>query len=167
MLTPENWASACKGNYVNKCNACIKVEKRAYQTEWRKKNPGLATARTKTFKAKLALENPRKSRASSAYSDSRKRASQQNMAFDLNPKFILALLIQNPICPYFGWQLTYSTGKLNTLASLDRIDSTKGYTQDNVQVVSYLANLMKSSATEDELIAFAQGVLKLKGVNRL
>ncbi|CAB4240768.1 hypothetical protein UFOVP56_8 [uncultured Caudovirales phage] len=163
-LTPENWANACKGNYVNKCVECIKIEKRAYQAAWRKKNPNISSAKTKAFKTKLALENPRKSRASSAYSDCRKRALKYGMAFDLTSNFILELLVKNPNCPYFGWALTYVGGKQNTLASIDRIDSAKGYTKDNIQILSYLANLMKSSATPEELVMFAQGVLKIKGV---
>lgn len=43
--------------------------------------------------------------------------------------------------------------------SLDRIDSSRGYTKDNIQVISYKANRMKSNATEQELISFAKGVL--------
>ena len=51
--------------------------------------------------------------------------------------------------------------KANTLASVDRIDSKLGYTQDNIQIISYLANLMKSHASEEELVSFANGVLAI------
>lgn len=42
----------------------------------------------------------------------------------------------------------------------DRIDNTKGYTKDNVQVISHLANQMKASATRDQLQVFCKRMLE-------
>jgi hypothetical protein len=60
-------------------------------------------------------------------------------------------------CPYMG--VPFIPLDKNYGYSLDRIDSAKGYTPDNIQVVSRLANIMKNNATEEQLIAFAKGVL--------
>jgi hypothetical protein len=60
-------------------------------------------------------------------------------------------------CPYLG--TTFDTTDKELSPSLDRIDSSKGYTKDNIRVISYKANRMKSNATEQELISFAKGVL--------
>ncbi len=60
-------------------------------------------------------------------------------------------------CPYLGIEL--NSGNKDANASLDRIDSTKGYVPGNVQVISLLANQMKNRATKEQLIAFAKGVL--------
>lgn len=45
-----------------------------------------------------------------------------------------------------------------------REDSTKGYIKDNIQVISYLANVMKSHATDAELLQFAHGVIGMLGL---
>jgi len=50
--------------------------------------------------------------------------------------------------------------KTRYAASLDRIDNTKGYTPDNIQVISRKANSMKLDATPEELILFAEWILR-------
>jgi hypothetical protein len=47
--------------------------------------------------------------------------------------------------------------------SLDRIDPNKGYTKDNIQIISVRANAMKSNAQIKDLITFAKGILKEHG----
>lgn len=61
------------------------------------------------------------------------------------------------VCPIFGTPFIFKTDKT---ASLDRIDSSKGYLQDNVQVLSWKANTMKNNATPEELIQFADWIYK-------
>ena len=70
-------------------------------------------------------------------------------------------------CPLLGIPLTMTQGQGRcwTNASLDRIDNTKGYTKDNVQVVSSLANVMKSMATKEQLITFAHNILRMHNAN--
>jgi hypothetical protein len=52
----------------------------------------------------------------------------------------------------------YRFGKLFTsswdTASVDRIDSSKGYTKDNIQFVCFMANIAKNKFSCDELINF-------------
>lgn len=52
------------------------------------------------------------------------------------------------MCPVLG--IPIKQGYPNT-ASLDRIDPSKGYTKDNVRVISHRANSLKSNATVEEL----------------
>lgn len=65
-------------------------------------------------------------------------------------------------CPVLGCKLEMhkgsSGGKWNSPA-LDRIDNSKGYTPDNIQIISHRANVMKADASKEELINFANWIL--------
>lgn len=51
-------------------------------------------------------------------------------------------------CPVFGYKMIYNSA---TAPSLDRIDSSKGYTPDNIQVISKRANALKNDASLEEI----------------
>ena len=66
------------------------------------------------------------------------------------------------VCPALGIKLNINSGKpgaYRNSPSLDRIDNKKGYTKDNIQVISQLANAMKCHATNEELLTFAKWIL--------
>lgn len=73
-------------------------------------------------------------------------------------------------CPYTGWKLynlaTTSDWENNILhpktASLDRIDSCKGYVFGNVQFVSLMANYAKRDFLEADLLRFCAAVNTIK-----
>ena len=63
-------------------------------------------------------------------------------------------------CPVFGFALQRNHKiPLFNSPSVDRIDPAKGYTKDNIQVLSQLANAMKQNATPEQLLKFAYWVL--------
>ena|SRR5208282_1141449 len=65
-------------------------------------------------------------------------------------------------CPALGTRIAFGCGKdvpLESRASFDRIDSTKGYVRGNVQIISVMANTMKHRASQDQLHRFAQWIL--------
>ena len=69
-------------------------------------------------------------------------------------------------CKYLGIRIDYrlasERGRLRSFdaPSIDRIDPSRGYVPGNVQIISDLANRMKSDATIRQLLAFAEGVLR-------
>lgn len=68
------------------------------------------------------------------------------------------------VCPILGMPLVCfegASGGRPDSPALDRRDSSKGYTPENIMVVSHLANMMKSSATAEQLVNFAKWVLEV------
>lgn len=76
-------------------------------------------------------------------------------------------------CPYTGWELknlpcTNHKKQLDCTpdrASLDRKDSSKGYTPDNVHFVSTMANYAKNRWADGELLRFCQSVVITQGIS--
>lgn len=87
---------------------------------------------------------------------SRQRARKEGLEFTITIEDIII----PDYCPYLGCELTNIQGKgrIWTNASLDRIDSSKGYIPSNIQVISMRANLMKGNATRVQLLNFAEGI---------
>ena len=69
-------------------------------------------------------------------------------------------------CPYLGVELIFDVTYHNSpnYFSIDRIDSSKGYIKGNIQIISHLANTIKSNTTIDQLITFSKNVLKIYDV---
>ena len=87
------------------------------------------------------------------------RAIKKGLEFNLEEADVLSV----DVCPVFGVNLVRSLLKPAwNSSSVDRIDNTKGYVKGNIQIMSYLANSMKRNATNEQLILFAEWVLKEK-----
>ena len=107
------------------------------------------------YQKEYSQRNPIKSLLKAAKS----RANKRGLLFELQDSDIYL----PDTCPILGIPLerhggTGAGGKPNSY-SLDRIIPEKGYVKDNVQVISHLANSMKSFATPEQLIKFAKWVL--------
>lgn len=94
------------------------------------------------------------------YRSCKRRSLHGNLDFDLE----LTDIVIPEKCPYLQCVLTRTQGqgRLDTNASVDRIDPTKGYTKDNIQIISNQANRMKNNATQEQLFNFASYILSKK-----
>jgi len=83
---------------------------------------------------------------------SRARSKEKNRENTLTKQDLFELFPKDGCCPIFGFKLEWNgTGFRETSPSIDRIDSTKGYTKDNVQIISWKANRIKGYASVEEL----------------
>jgi len=90
----------------------------------------------------------------------RQRAKETGITFNLTSEDIV--LVEH--CVYLGVPLEYGNTKMGKhSASIDKIIPELGYDVGNVQIISSLANNMKSYSTNDELITFSKNVLKMYG----
>jgi len=73
---------------------------------------------------------------------------------------------QKGICPYTGWQLKTPKNtdtkeaipRTTDMASLDRMDSTKGYLKGNIEFVSLIAQYAKNNFEKTQVLDFCKAV---------
>lgn len=85
----------------------------------------------------------------------RNSAKKRNLEFNLTLSYINNLSF--PItCPILGIKLEWHKGKSEDNSySFDRIDSSKGYVIDNIQIISMKANRAKNNLSAKELTLFS------------
>lgn len=68
---------------------------------------------------------------------------------------------QNGKCAISGIDMTYELqmGRVPTNISIDKIDRTKGYTKDNVQLVCMACNQIKSDMSEEDMYNFCKSIV--------
>jgi hypothetical protein len=83
---------------------------------------------------------------------SRARAREKNREHDITKQDLLDIYPKDNKCPIFGFNLEWNgNGFRETSPSIDRIDSSRGYTKDNIQIISWKANRIKGYATVEDL----------------
>ena len=158
----EDFYLRATGRPVSRCKLCTAETLR----EWRSANPEKRRQRERDWRAatsskrKISYEKWRRKRPETVLLNAAKhRAMTRGLPFS-----IIAADVPVPaLCPILGIPLWVSVnegqgGKPNS-PSIDRIRPELGYVPGNVRVISHLANMMKSCATPDQLITFAEWVL--------
>jgi hypothetical protein len=149
--------------YCENLAARVREEKRekrrAYDCKWRKANQEAERERNRKWKE----INPEKYRkwwvkATSSIEGALKvlcRSKGRN----LDPSAILQMFYsQEGKCAISGVKMTwgFGRGRVSTNVSIDRVDSSKGYTVDNVQLVCDYVNCMKLDQPQEKFIQWCE-----------
>lgn len=143
-------------------------ERRAARQAWaaanKERRAALAkihNARPETKERALNLQKKRRltalGRAKSLLRGVRHRCRKRGLAYDLNADDI-ADRILNTVCPYIQQPFVLIASRHPFAPSIDRIDGTKGYTVDNISVVSLWWNVAKNVWPESVTITVLQGL---------
>lgn len=124
-----------------------------YDQEYYQRNKERLSANQKIRRAELRAKNPFIGNLRTTKANSRKLG----LPFDLLPEEIEV----PEYCPYLNIKLEWGKGIQDGTPSIDRIVPSDGYVKTNIQIISHLANAMKNKATVEQMITFAENVLKL------
>lgn len=134
-------------------------KQRARAREWKEKNPEKVAAvraawyarRGRDYYREYGRKDRKKNPVRYMLRNSRNRAKEIGVSFSLAESDIKI----PAFCPVLGIQLESGIGKggwfFDNSPSIDRVDSSKGYAAENIQVISWRANALKKDATLDEM----------------
>lgn len=89
----------------------------------------------------------------------KERAKSRNLKFDLDIDSIFEIYQeQKGNCALSGLPMKHEVGETNMSLSVDRVDSTKGYTKDNIQLVCGRTNAMKSDMKDMDFIWWCKAI---------
>ena len=154
----------------------MSFDKKAYAKEWRENNKEKIRAYAKSFyaekrkdpefraeefrKKKHRIETRIESFVSQTMTSARSRAKKHGYDFNIDSKYVTKLILQsNGECQATGLPMS-TTYHCPFKASLDRIDSNKGYVKGNVRVVITMFNYMKQDYTDSQFALVAKAFAK-------
>lgn len=91
-------------------------------------------------------------------------AYSRDLDFDITPEYIWSIYeLQNKKCALTGLEIDFcqdNNKPYKRTASIDRIDSYKGYVEGNIQIIHKVVNLMKSHFDNDIFISVCNLIAK-------
>lgn len=146
---------AAKRAYEAKKKAADPVGRKKYDVDKTKRYQQKYPERIKEANRQYKLRNP----ANIIVWQAKDRARRQGLYFDLK----LGDITIPEFCPVLGIRLAKGITKwADSSPSLDRIIPALGYTKDNVRIISWRANNLKSNGTAEEferIAAYIRGEL--------
>lgn len=138
--SPEDFYKKSKdsSSLRSSCKNCNNSETQA----WFKTDKG------QTYRKKIHGNLQKKKPELLLFWSCRSGAKKRNLEFTLEEKDIVI----PSVCPVLGIPLFLVGGKrTDNSPSVDRVDSTRGYTKDNVRIISWRANKLKQDASLEEV----------------
>lgn len=137
---------SAKDGLQYRCRSCDQ----AYQAKRRTENYDASLDYGRKYQAKRRKDF--EYRLKMLLNASKQRAKIKNRVHDITVDDIKSIYPIDGKCPVFGFDLMFNdSGFRENSPSIDRIDSEKGYTVDNIQIISWKANRIKAYATVEEL----------------
>lgn len=103
------------------------------------------------------------------YSTVKRGAESRNIEFNITIEDLWELFIkQQGKCALSGLEIKFSKVRKDSLGktiSLDRVDSSKGYTKDNIQFVHKHINIMKNNFDQDYFISLCNNIVNHNKTN--
>lgn len=98
----------------------------------------------------------------------RGNATKRNLEWSISNSYLMDLMENTIYCPFMGMVLSYEFTEASEIgsrtnparASLDRIDNSKGYSEDNVRIVSWAYNLLKGTLTDEQVLSYCKAIVK-------
>lgn len=133
---------------MDKSDQALRKRKNEYRREYYRKNK------------KRHYENGKRwvknNREAAMIINARSRAKKANLEFSITKEDIVI----PEICPLLEVPIELA-GDRDTCPTIDRKDSTLGYTKDNIWIISGKANRIKNNGTKEEILTLAKNVNRL------
>lgn len=137
-----------------RCKSCSSGEFKQWQrTEGYRKR----LDKGKRTRQQTKATDPKRRWADMAIPNARQRAKKAGLECTITKDWLLANLPD--VCPLLETPLAYANTKTSgDSPSIDRRDSSAGYTPDNCWVISSLANRVKNNATPEQIATIARNL---------
>lgn len=140
------WCCLCSGCGIEQAYTRKDHAKQSVLADWQCKK---CVASAKGFSNNLPVGNETR-----LYNKFKKSAYSRGLQWRLSQEEMFTSFCG--VCHLTGWHIEISYN--NPTASLDRIDSSKGYTPDNIQWVHSMVNMAKNKYNEADFIAMCRAV---------
>jgi len=144
------------------CKPCLRKYNAIKQREEYRKNP-----KTRERIGRKNFKNHRENPEKFILNRCKYRAKKNGIEFNLKLEDI-----KIPThCPLLGIKIEMSleyVGKgraIDSSPSVDRVDPQKGYVRGNIRIISFLANMIKSKATPEQIKKLARNIDKYVSIN--